>query len=306
MKFILFILLFIPVLLRGVTYYSMSNGVFETNIWSNSESPIVNCGCNPGCSISSNSVIYIRNTVTSNCANLNLGSNVTIIIMPGGSFNLTGTGSITGTGSLTIQPGGTMTIGGNLSLNGAGSTTVDGTLNVYGNFIDLNGGSSVCGSGNINVVGTVDIDPCTSGTNPILPISLIAFQGERGLRKNIITWSTISELNCDRFEVHTGRDGVLFETVDVINSKSNGGYSNSLINYSYDHYTSGDSVYYYRLKQVDFNGAYEYSNIIYLFVKAPTITRLINIFGIDVGPVYEGVIIELYDDGSTRKRININ
>lgn len=306
MKFILFILLFIPGLLRGVSYYSMSDGVFETNIWSNSNSPIANCGCNPGCSISSNSIIYIKHNLTSNCANLNLGSNVTFIIMPGGSFTLSGNGSITGTGSLIIQPGGIMVIGGNISLNGAGSTTVDGTLNVYGDFIDLNGGSSVCGSGNINVVGTVSIENCTSGTNPILPISLIAFQGERVSNYNFISWSTVSELNSDRFEIQEGRDGILFETVGVVKSKSQDGFSNSILYYSFDHFVSGDSAYYYRLKPIDFNGDYEYSGIIYLFVEAPILVKRINIFGIEVDGGYEGIIIEIYNNGYYIKRVGLN
>ncbi|MDF2437230.1 MAG: hypothetical protein K0Q95_1606 [Bacteroidota bacterium] len=104
-----------------------------------------------------------------------------------------------------------------------------------------------------------------SATNVIpLPIELIKFDA---LSKDDIAeifWITASETNNDYFTVDKSHDAVNWETVGIYKSKSPSGNSTSSLNYS----VSDDKPYpgtsYYRLKQTDFNGDYEYSDLVTL------------------------------------------
>ena len=104
-----------------------------------------------------------------------------------------------------------------------------------------------------------------------LPIELISFSGSwDALRSaNQLTWITASEINNDFFEVerivNSNGDWAVIGTVDgsgtstIINEY---GYSDQDINRS--------GTYYYRLRQVDFDGGYDYSNIIAIDVLLNT------------------------------------
>ena len=70
-------------------------------------------------------------------------------------------------------------------------------------------------------------------------------------------WVTASEYNNSHFEIQNSSDGVNFITIAKINGAGN---SNQLIYYSY--VDSSKSISYYRLKQIDFNGSFEYSKVI--------------------------------------------
>ena len=91
-----------------------------------------------------------------------------------------------------------------------------------------------------------------------LPIELISFNGECNKQTNQISWSTASEINNDYFSLEKSIDAKNFELVEQVDGAGN---SNSLITYS----STDNSPYkttYYRLKQTDFDGSFEYSKII--------------------------------------------
>lgn len=75
-------------------------------------------------------------------------------------------------------------------------------------------------------------------------------------------WNTLSEVNNAGFEIQRSLDGQNFAKIHP-NAWVNGqGNSNQQVNYTYDDDRVEANVkYYYRLKQIDFNGAYKYSNI---------------------------------------------
>ena len=103
-----------------------------------------------------------------------------------------------------------MTVNGDITLNGAGSTTVNGTLNVFGTITDLNGGSSVCGTGNINVT-----TPPGAGTvcgTVVLPVTFTKFTAKQKGTTELLEWQTASEQNNALFEIHRGVNGVEFDT----------------------------------------------------------------------------------------------
>jgi hypothetical protein len=95
-----------------------------------------------------------------------------------------------------------------------------------------------------------------------VPVELTAFTGVANDLDIKLNWSTATELNNNGFEVQrkTNKD---FATVGFV--KGNGTSTNSH-NYSFVDKQLQPGVYYYRLKQIDFNGKYEYSSIIEVLV----------------------------------------
>lgn len=94
----------------------------------------------------------------------------------------------------------------------------------------------------------------------ILPIDLIYLKATAIDNEFIrIDWATATEVNNEGFELQRSIDGISFETIAWINGNGN---SNNIIQYSYDDKEVTTNVYYYRLKQIDFNGDFELSDIV--------------------------------------------
>ena len=102
--------------------------------------------------------------------------------------------------------------------------------------------------------------PFTFGDSPLspLPVELLNFNAELKDRVVNLTWQTTSEHNNDFFTVERSADGFNFE---LILYKNGAGNSTSLLSYSDKDLQPLEGVSYYRLKQTDFDGAYEYSDI---------------------------------------------
>jgi len=94
--------------------------------------------------------------------------------------------------------------------------------------------------------------------NTPLPVELVSFRGQSAEGYNLIQWKTITEKNNDYFVLERSTGGSEFEEVAVIEGN---GDSNHEIEYGYRH-LNPDELQYYRLKQVDFDGAASYSSII--------------------------------------------
>lgn len=92
-----------------------------------------------------------------------------------------------------------------------------------------------------------------------LPIELVRFAGECGNGSIELKWTTWTETNNDFFTVERSNNGTDFEVVDVIEGAGN---SNQSVTYNaIDNLPYGGTSY-YRLKNTDFNGKSEYSEII--------------------------------------------
>ncbi len=103
----------------------------------------------------------------------------------------------------------------------------------------------------------------TAGYCPtwVLPVNLIAFTAEPlGNKDALLHWTTASETNNSHFDIERSYDGKTFETVGEVAGNGN---SQHQIEYSYTDASVSkvENTVYYRLKQVDFDGAYEYSDI---------------------------------------------
>jgi Secretion system C-terminal sorting domain len=107
----------------------------------------------------------------------------------------------------------------------------------------------------------VTYNPSTGevGMQVVLPVKIKDFIAKRNTLINNLFWTTASENNNEYFEVQHSTDGRQFEAVGQVKGY---GYSTSEREYEFSHEVSGTAISYYRLKQVDFDGKYEYSGII--------------------------------------------
>jgi hypothetical protein len=92
-----------------------------------------------------------------------------------------------------------------------------------------------------------------------LPIKLTSFKGEAQGRNNKLTWATSSEVNFKEFVVERSADGKAFAAVgSPVPTK---GVSTGS-NYSFIDFNGAAGTLYYRLKSVDNDGTFEYSDVI--------------------------------------------
>jgi hypothetical protein len=100
-------------------------------------------------------------------------------------------------------------------------------------------------------------DPCLPIT--LLPVELVAFEGAATKNSINLEWKTASEQDNKQFEVEHSLDGQTFSQIGVVEGHGN---SSSPIAYQFIHQSPVSSSNYYRLKQVDFSGSFEYSKVI--------------------------------------------
>ena len=97
-----------------------------------------------------------------------------------------------------------------------------------------------------------------------LPITLVSFQGQKQGSSNILSWTTATEINSSGFELQRGIDGSTFTALTFVASKATGGSSTSLLTYQSTDASPLATDNYYRLKLVDKDGSYTYSNTVLL------------------------------------------
>ncbi len=93
----------------------------------------------------------------------------------------------------------------------------------------------------------------------VLPIELMFFEVECMNGTVKILWTTATEINNDYFTIERSKDAINFENVAILKGAGN---SNNLMNYAFSDTVSLDGISYYRLKQTDYDGNYEYSSIV--------------------------------------------
>ena len=94
-----------------------------------------------------------------------------------------------------------------------------------------------------------------------LPIELLDFKGKYLNNQSILSWVTASEKNNDYFILERSEDAREFTQIGKIDGA---GSSNTFLNYQFIDVKPINQVAYYRLKQVDFDGQFSYSQVIAL------------------------------------------
>ena len=91
---------------------------------------------------------------------------------------------------------------------------------------------------------------------------MLYFSGKTVNKTNVLTWATATEQNNSGFEVERSTDGTSFIKIGLVHGAGN---STSQKEYSFtDSRVIANRTTYYRLKQIDLDNQFEYSNIISL------------------------------------------
>ncbi|MEQ9298787.1 MAG: LamG-like jellyroll fold domain-containing protein [Cyclobacteriaceae bacterium] len=97
-----------------------------------------------------------------------------------------------------------------------------------------------------------------------LPVTWMAFEAFENENQDVeLHWSTASELNNDRFEVEKSFDGNTFKVIGEITGN---GTVNTLSDYQFMDTEPFNGINYYRLRQVDYDGTDDYSELVSVFV----------------------------------------
>jgi hypothetical protein len=137
-----------------------------------------------------------------------------------------------------------------------------------------------------------------------LPIELISFEAKMNDNKQVdIFWATASEQNNDFFTIERSTDGLNWEIVTTV-----AGAGNSINRIDYHAYDARpvSGISYYRLKQTDFDGAFEYSYIVSVFNgnEEVQLIKVVNVMGQTVEQNTKGLVILVFSNGETLKIIN--
>lgn len=181
------------------------------------------------------------------------GSNNALV----GSFNTDGETKLNSTSRL-VQNAAKAFVGGSVSWNvswTAPATVGSNQVQFYyaGNAANGNGGN---GSGDNGYAGNT--------ANIPLPVELSAFSASQSDEFIVLKWQTSTEVNNKGFEIQHSVNGKKWEAVGFVEGKGNS-FENNNYEYIDDRELIGKQ--YYRLKQIDNNGQFEYSKTINLVIE---------------------------------------
>jgi hypothetical protein len=106
-----------------------------------------------------------------------------------------------------------------------------------------------------------DFDP------DILPVELTSFSAKTTESGITLSWQTATETNNSGFSIERGLNKNNFETIGFVTGF---GTTSETQNYSFVDNNVAVGTYYYRLKQIDFDGSFEYSGTIEVDFTGPT------------------------------------
>lgn len=152
---------------------------------------------------------------------LSLDENSTVVVYPGGT--LLGNG----------QPSQTLRIGNVEKYRGTSPAIVGPQL-----------ANATTGAGFINFT--------------VLPVKFIGFNVAKSGKDALIQWSTSQEVNAAIYEVEYSTDAKNWSVIAAVQAAGN---TNNTSNYAFTHKNVSAKAAYYRIKQVDLNGAFSHTQI---------------------------------------------
>jgi hypothetical protein len=133
------------------------------------------------------------------------------------------------------------------------SVSVDGNPNIAFVDLDKNGMDDVFFGGNDGDLRFY----IGSGCVP-LPVEMVYFNAKAEYQVSILEWMTATEKNNEGFYIERSADGKNWESLDFVQGA---GTTNNQQTYTYIDERPAVGSNYYRLKQVDYDGEFEYSDV---------------------------------------------
>ncbi|GAA5220915.1 T9SS type A sorting domain-containing protein [Membranihabitans marinus] len=93
--------------------------------------------------------------------------------------------------------------------------------------------------------------------------------------KNEVNWSTFSEINCDKFEIERSTDNVHWEVIAETSAK---GEANTTTSYSQMLPKEASKYVFYRIKQIDVDGSFTFSNTVLVDNSSHIDTNELNVY----------------------------
>ncbi len=132
--------------------------------------------------------------------------------------------------------------------------------NKMGDYFDMvsdNNGVSLAWAATFN--GEQDVYYSYIADTTIVPVELVSFSASAAANVVTLSWITATELNNKGFEIERSSDKLNWRTIGF---KEGNGTIAEPQNYSYVDEYLVEGLYHYRLKQIDFDGSFKYSEII--------------------------------------------
>ncbi|MCW9098402.1 MAG: M14 family zinc carboxypeptidase [Ignavibacteriaceae bacterium] len=105
-----------------------------------------------------------------------------------------------------------------------------------------------------------------------IPVELISFTADVNENKVFINWQTATETNNKGFEIERASSSTTpsHQGWELIGFVDGNGTTTEPMNYSFIDKNVSAGTYQYRLKQIDFDGSFKYSNIIEIEISSPS------------------------------------
>ena len=117
---------------------------------------------------------------------------------------------------------------------------------------------TVSGYGSSESLTIDDILVDGSVIQPVLPVELSKFNVKKTEQSVMLAWATASEKNNDHFDIQKSTNGTQFQTIGQVKGS---GTNLSGASYNFEDKNPSVGIAYYRLKQVDSDGKYEFSSV---------------------------------------------
>lgn len=119
--------------------------------------------------------------------------------------------------------------------------------------------------------------------NLILPVEFTYFKAKKQTKAVLLEWETAFELNNKGFEIEKSSNGKRWKTIGFVEGANN---SNEMLQYSFKDEELRFGKNYYRLKQLDLDGVFDYSDIVQIQITD------VDGYNIEVfpNPIKEGLL----------------
>jgi hypothetical protein len=133
----------------------------------------------------------------------------------------------------------------------------------------------------------------------VLPTSFSRFEGRRNNKQVDLTWTTAQENNNDHFEVERSWDGVNYNSIGRVNSLFHT--TSAPTGYAFTDLQPINGMNFYRLKQIDADGKFSYSNIVTVMFE----NSVVVIQSVKPNPVKDQLQVSCYAIENTQVTGNI-
>ena len=178
------------------------------------------------------------------------------VVANGNSVTFTATATNAG-----ISPVYTFSVNGTLVQTGAANTFSSSTLKVADSVSCTITSNALC-----TIANTATSNAIVMTTN--VPLTLLSFGAEMMGANTVSNWQTANEINTNQFIIERSNDGANFTDIGSVNALGNTGINN---HYQYTDINVANlyhnATLYYRLKMLDKDGRYTYSNLVVININ---------------------------------------